>query len=43
MDTPRLMTVAEASVFRRKASELLDQEEHDALIDFLADNPRLVT
>jgi hypothetical protein len=39
MDAPRLMTVAETSVFRRKASELLDQEEHDARIDFLADNP----
>lgn len=39
MGPPLLMTVAETSVFRRKASELLDQEEHDALIDFLADNP----
>ena len=39
MDSPQLMTVAETSVFCRKASELVDQEEHDALLDFLADNP----
>ncbi len=39
MDAPKLMTVAETSVFRRKASALLDEEEHNALIDFLADNP----
>ena len=39
MDSPKLMTVADTSVFRRKASELLDEEEHNALIDFLADNP----
>ena len=39
MDAPKLMTVAETSDFRRKASALLDEEEHNALIDFLADNP----
>lgn len=39
MSTPRLMTVAETSVFRRKATDLLEPDEHEALIDFLADNP----
>ena len=39
MDAPRLMTVAETSLFQRKATELLESDEHDALIDFLSDNP----
>lgn len=36
---PKLMTVAETTVFSRKAADLLEDGEKDALIDFLADNP----
>jgi hypothetical protein len=32
------VTVAETSVFQRSASRLLSEEEHDALITFLAQN-----
>lgn len=36
---PKLMTVAETTVFTRKAADLLEDGEKDALINFLADNP----
>src|SRR3954465_1921747 len=39
MASPQLMTVAETTVFSRKAADALDREERDALVDYLSDNP----
>lgn len=35
----RPVTVAETSVFQRRAGQLLSEDEHDALITHLAENP----
>lgn len=35
----RMLTVAETSLFRKRAAVLLSEEEHDELIEFLAANP----
>lgn len=34
-----MLTVAETSIFRKRAAALLSGEEHDELIEFLATNP----
>ncbi len=34
-----MLTVAETSIFRKRAAALLSEEEHDELIEFLATNP----
>jgi mRNA-degrading endonuclease RelE of RelBE toxin-antitoxin system len=34
-----VLTVAETSIFRKRAAALLSEEEHDELIEFLATNP----
>lgn len=34
-----MLTVAETSIFRKRAAALLSEEEHDELIEFLATSP----